>query len=199
MVKMVEVIVADRDGRIIKRVVVNEDVFNYVLEKTRESFDMATAWFLRIMGAIFSPVVAGGNLSVTFTDTNGTSRTQGLKINMGSTINDFFNTGYCNNRLWIGYGSSNTPPTRTDYKLNNKLGEGIASITVDETQGTITISASFTMPADTTVYEVGLEWEACVYSAGGCGRVLLDRTVFPNGITVSADQILTIVYRFIFP
>jgi len=199
MSKMVEVVVTDRDGRIIKRVAVNEDAFNYVLEKTRESFDMATAWFLRIMRAIFSPATIGSNLNETFTDTSGVSRMQGFKTNMGSSTNNFFNTSSCNNRLWIGYGSSDTPPTRTDYKLNNKLGEGIAGITADETQGTLTISASFTMSEDTTIYEVGLEWEGCVYGIGTCGRVLLDRTVFPNGITVLNGQTITIVYRFIFP
>jgi hypothetical protein len=114
------------------------------------------------------------------------------------TLSDFFNTAYCNNRLWISYGDSTTAPTGSDYKLGNKLAEGLANITADEYQGTLTISASFTMSTDTVVYEVGLEWEATVASYNVCGRVLLDRTVFPNGIAVSAGQTLTVVYRFIF-
>jgi len=203
MVKMVEVIVTDIDGRVVNRVAVNEDLFNYVLEKVKEKpLDLTTVWFLRIMRGIFGSTPASGTWSETFTDTSGTSRTQAIKRNTGSSVGAdevFFNTYYCNNRLWIGYGSSPAAPTRTDYKLGSKLGEGLAGVTADETQGTLTISASFTMSVDTTIYEVGLEWEACVTGYNGCGRVLLDRTVFPNGIAVSANQTLTIVYRFIFP
>ena len=199
MVKMVEVIVRDPDGRVVKRVAVNEDLFNYVLEKSKENnLDMATVWFLRLMRGIFGATTVGGSWTETFTDTSGTGRTQYIKVT-ASTYALFFNTNLCNNRLWIGYGNNSIPPTRTDYKLGSKLGEGLAGITIDETQGILTISASFTMGADTVIYEVGLEWEACVSSYYICGRVLLDRTVFPNGIAVSAGQTITIVYRFFFP
>jgi hypothetical protein len=196
---MVEVIVTDRSGKIIKRVAVNEDLFNYVLERSRYSMDLTTAWFLRILRALFAATGAGGNLSASFTDLYGTSRSQNIKGNMGTINYYLLNTYSCNNMLWISYGNSSTAPTRTDYKLGNKLGEGVTGVTVDETQATLTISASFTMSADTTIYEVGLEWEACVATYPTCGRLLLDRTVFPNGITVSAGQTLTVVYRFLFP
>jgi len=207
MVKMVEVIVRDPDGGVVKRVAVNEDLFNEVLKRTVEknNNDMTTVWFLRILLAIFGPTTRGGITNASYTDTGGTARTQNFKTVMypvGSStpsLSDFFNTAYCNNRLWIGYGSGSAPPTRSDYKLVSKIGEGVAGVTADEAQGTLTISASFTMSADTVVYEVGLEWEACVTSYNGCGRVLLDRTVFPNGIAVSANQTITIVYRFLFP
>jgi hypothetical protein len=196
---MVEVIVTDRDGKVVNRVAVNEDLFNYVLEKTRENpLDLATAWFIRILRGIFGPVNVGGSWSETFIDAGGTSRTQVIKGNV-STYVIFYNTGYCNSRLWISYGSSSTPPTRTDYKLGSKIADGIAGVTADETQATLTISGSFTMSTDTVIYEVGLEWEACISGYNTCGRVLLDRTVFPNGITVLAGQAITVVYRFLFP
>jgi len=199
MVKMVEVIVTDIDGRVVSRVAVNEDLFNYVLERARERpLDLTTVWFLRIVRGLFGATPGGGNWSETFTDTGGTSRTQYIKSNVGGN-SIFFNTYGCNNRLWIGYGSSSASPTRTDYKLGSKLGEGVAGVTADETQATVTISASFTMGADTTIYEVGLEWEATVAGYDTCGRVLLDRTVFPDGILVKAGQTITIVYRFFFP
>jgi hypothetical protein len=207
MVKMVEVIVRDPDGRVVKRVAHNEDLFNEVLRRVREGKDndMVTVWFMRILFATLAPVSAGGSSSTTYTDTGGTTRTQNFKRPMfdysqtSPNLPDFFNTGFCNNRLWIGCGSSSTAPTRSDYKLGSKLAEGLAGVTLDETQATLTISASFTMSADTVVYEVGLEWEGTVASYNVCGRVLLDRTVFPNGIAVSAGQTLTVVYRFIFP
>jgi hypothetical protein len=196
---MVEVIVTDRDGRVLNRVTVNEDLFNHVLERVKENpLDLATVWFLRIMRGIFGPTTAKSSWSESFTDTSGASRTQSFKNDVGS-INIFFGTNACNNRLWIGYGSDSTTPTRTDFKLKSKLNEGLAGISIDENQGTLTISASFTLTTNTTIYEVGLEWEGVVASYNTCGRILLDRTVFPNGITVSADQTITIVYRFIFP
>jgi hypothetical protein len=207
MVKMVEVIVRDRDGRVVNRVAVNEDLFNEVLKRTAEknNNDMATAWFLRILRALFEPASTGGSIWASYTDAGGTARSQSFKAVMYSyyrtspDLYNFFNLGYCDNRLWISYGGSPTAPTRTDYKLGNKLGEGLAGITVNEGQGTLTISASFTMGDDITIYEVGLEWEATVTGYSGCGRVLLDRTVFPNGILVKANQTITIVYRFLFP
>jgi hypothetical protein len=207
MVKMVEVVVRDPDGRVVRRVAVNEGLFNEVLRRRigGNNGDMATAWFLRILLAIFGPTTQRGITSASYTDTSGTARTQNFKMVMYSysttipDLSDFFNTGYCNNRLWVGYGVSSAAPTRADYRLGNKLGEGLAGVTADEAQGTLTISASFTMSADTVVYEVGLEWEGAVASAGTCGRVLLDRTVIPGGVVVGAGQTLTVVYRFIFP
>jgi hypothetical protein len=199
MVKMVEVIVTDRDGRVVNRVAVNEDLFNYVLERVRENqLDLATLWFLRIMRGIFGATPATGSWYESFTDIGGTSRSQAIKGNVGGNVM-FFNTYGCANRLWISYGSSSTPPTRTDFRLGSKLGEGVAGVTADERQGTVTLSASFTMSTDTTIYEVGLEWEGTVHSTAVCGRVLLDRTVFPDGILVRAGQTITVVYRFFFP
>jgi hypothetical protein len=204
---MVEVIVRDPDGKVVKRVAVNEELFNEVLRRRAEKngSDMSTAWFLRILLAVFGPAVVGGTTSASYVDTTGASRTQDFKKPMyaaGVTFPALFcflNTGYCNNRLWIGYGSSGATPTRTDYKLGSKIAEGLAGVTADEVQGTLTISASFTFSADTIVYEVGLEWEGTVAGCSTCGRVLLDRTVFPGGISVKAGQTMAVVYRFIFP
>jgi hypothetical protein len=198
---MVEVIVTDRDGGVVKRIAVNEELFNYVLEKTRENpLDLATVWFMRIMRGVFGPTPVSGSWSETFVDTSGTSRTQNLKRDTGAASPGdyiFFNTNSCSNRLWIGYGSSSVDPTRSDYRLGSKTAEGVAGVVADEIQGTLTISASFTMGTDTVVYEVGLEWEGCVASNATCGRFLIDRTVFPGGLTVAAGQTLTVVYRFV--
>jgi hypothetical protein len=199
MVKMVELIVTDADGRVLNRVAVNEDLFKEVLKRVRERpHDLATAWYLRILGAIFNATTALGSVTASYVDTTGTSRTQTFKTGLGgSTL--FFNTGACNNRLFIVYGNSSTAPTRSDYRLGNELGEGVAGVTVDEDAGILTISGSFTFATGTVIYEVGLEWEATVSGANVCGRVLLDRTVIPGGIAVAAGQTLTVVYRFIFP
>ena len=194
--KMVEVIVKDPDGKIVNRVAVNEDLFWEYVRRIRASPDRGTRWGVRILEAVFAPAGAGGSTTFTATDTSGTSRTQNIKASV-STYTSFFNTNYCANRLWIGYGTDATPPSPGDYKLGNKIAEGLAGVTGDDLQGTVTISASFTMTADTTIYEIGMEWEGCVSSYNVCGRFLIDRTVFPGGLVVKAGQTLTVIYRFV--
>jgi len=204
---MLEVVVRNPDGSVVRRVAVNEDLFDELLRRSNDGdgADMGTTWFFRIFQALFAYVLPGTRSSASFVDTGGNSRTQGFKDVMypyyatGPDLSNFFNTGRCANRLWIGYGGSSVSPTRSDYRLGNKLNEGIASITVNEDAGVITISVSFTVSVDTTIYEVGLEWEGTVSSYNVCGRVLLDRTVFPGGILVSAGQTVTFAYRLIFP
>jgi hypothetical protein len=194
---MVEVVVTDRDGRVVKRVAYNDDLFWEYVKRIKANPDRGTRWGVRILEAVFAPAGVGGSTSFTATDTGGTSRTQSIKTNVGSTYYSFFNTYVCANRLWVGYGTDPTPPSPTDYKLGNKIAEGLAGVTGDDLQGTVTISASFTMTADTTIYEVGLEWEGCVASCNVCGRFLIDRTVFPGGLLVKAGQTLTVIYRFV--
>jgi len=190
---MVELVVRDASGRVARRVAANERLFRrYVRAAPRGA--MATRWFLRLLGALFAPTGVAGSASFTFVDTGGTSRTQNTKLSAG-TAAVFVNTAACANKLWIGYGTGTASPTRDDYKLQSKVGEAVAAVSADETWGTLTLSASFTVTGDITVYEVGLEWEGCVSSYNVCGRILLDRTVFPGGIAVKAGQTLTIVYR----
>jgi hypothetical protein len=207
LVKVLEVTVRNPDGIVVRRIALNEDLFDELLRRMngKDGIDMGTVWFFRILQALFALTPSGIRSSASYVDTGGVSRTQNFKDVMypyGTTspdLSNFFNTGRCANRLWIGYGSSSVSPTRTNFRLGNKLDEGLASITVNESLGVITLSVSFTVGSDTTIYEVGLEWEATVSSFNVCGRVLLDRTVFPDGIFVGAGQTVTFVYRFIFP
>ena len=197
--KAVEVVVKDKDGSVVYRTGYNLDLYEEYLK--RNTNDLPTLWIMRLFTALFTPLLTGTSVTFSFTDTAGTARTQGAKRPTGTdaTADALFNNMYsCNNRLWISYGSSSAPPSRTDYKLGSKLGEGVATITVDETACIITLSVSFTITTSITVYEVGLEWEKTISSYNICGRLLIDRTVFPEGITVQAGQTLTIIYRFIF-
>ena len=194
--KMVEVLVTDRDGRVVNRVAVNEDLFSEHLRRQRsDSTDLFTRWVLRMLFAIFEPVAVLGYNKFTVVDTGGTSRSQQMKLNITASM--FFTTNNCNNRLWITYGTGTTPPTRNDYRLASIAGEGLAGVTLDEEDGTITISGSFMFTTSFTVYEVGLEWEGCVQSNNVCARILMDRTVFPGGVTIPAGGTLSVVYRFI--
>jgi hypothetical protein len=197
---MIEVVVTDRDGRVVKRVAVNEDLFWEYVKRIMANPDRGTRWGVRLLEAIFAPAGIGGTTTFTAVDIGGTSRTQNIKyhyIFAPERAFTFFHTFYCPNRLWISYGTDPTPPSPTDYKLGSKIAEGLAIATGDDRQGTVTISASFTMTADTTIYEIGLEWEGTVASHNVCGRFLIDRTVFPDGLTVKAGQTLTVIYRFV--
>jgi hypothetical protein len=193
---MVELLVKDNDGRIVNRVAVNEKMFNRYIKKmnSKESMDYSTRWFIRLIYKIFEPVSSSGSNYVTWTDITGTSRTAFIKAKISA--DELWTTYSCNFRMWISVGTSSTAPTRDDFKLGNKIAEGIASISVDETNGIITLSASFSFTSDTTIYEVGLDLEAAIGGQSVCGRVLFDRTVISNGIIVPAGQTLSVVYKF---
>jgi hypothetical protein len=192
--------VRDPDGTLVKRVAVNEDLLKEYIERRRgsgEAEDLSTLWFLRFLAALFTPSDAGVSVAFSFTDESGTSRIQPVKGSLGS-FSIFLSTSSCLNKMVIAIGTGTTSPTRTDYRLVNKINEAYATISVDETGFTITLSAAFTFNADTVIYEVGLLWAGCVSSYNVCGRFLVDRTVFPNGISVLAGQTLSIAYVFSF-
>jgi hypothetical protein len=199
MLKMVEAKVIDKDGRVVKRITMGEKEFNEYVEKMRKKNDndLTTLWFFRFMAALLNPIDRGSSSSFSFTDTSGTNRSQNVKGNFsGQTI--FFDTYYCENKPYIGVGTSSTSPTRSDYKLGNKVAEAVASRYVDETAFIITLTAGFVFSSDTVIYEVGLEWAGCVAYSNVCGRFLVDRTVFPDGISVPEGQTLAITYKFTF-
>jgi hypothetical protein len=190
--------VRNPDGTLAKRVAVNEDLLKEYLERRKESDeaeDLTTLWFLRFLASLFTPADVGTGTSFGFTDEGGTSRSQATKGPFGSYVS-FINTQYCANKMVIAVGTGTASPTRTDYKLGNKIAEAYATISTDETGCTITLSAAFTFNADTVIYEVGLLWAGCVSSYNISGRFLVDRTVFPDGISVAAGQTLSIAYVF---
>jgi hypothetical protein len=187
---MVIVEVRDQDGKVVKRVTANEELFKVATKLARESEDdLLTLWIYRILKGLLTPAVTGQSISDIFVDTGGASRTGYLKLAV--TTNLFNTTYYGPNRLWISYGNSSVAPTRTDYKLGNKLGEAVATMTYDESARIMTFTAGWTLTEDATIYEVGLEWELYL---GAQTRILVDRTVFPDGITALAGQTLTITY-----
>jgi hypothetical protein len=196
---MVVVEVRDPDGTLVRRVTANEEQFALAVKLAREvADDLLTLWIFRIIRGLLAPVDTLKSWAETFTDTTGTARTQYTKVSMGA-IAVFNNTIYCANRPWISYGSSSAAPTRTDFRLGSKLGEAVASISINEGARMITLTIGWTLAANTVVYEVGLEWEMCVAGCATCGRVLIDRTVFPDGITVRAGQTMTVTYVITVP
>ena len=195
-----EVLVLDGD-RVVRRVAVNEDLREeYVRRRANGNGDMVTLWFFRVVAAIFEPVVAGTNgTPFSFADVTGTSRSIRTKTATGTSVPGdevIWNTfGSAHNRFWISVGLVDVPPTPMDFKIGYKVAEVLATRHVDESAMTITLSGGITFTSDTTIYEVGLEWECNVSGATTPGRVLVDRTVFPDGIPVPAGRTLAVVYR----
>ena len=70
MVRMLELKVIDQHGRIVRRVAVDEDLFNLVLRRKR---DLGTIWFGRFLVGIFKATAKGGVLKQYFTTRAGTS------------------------------------------------------------------------------------------------------------------------------
>jgi hypothetical protein len=187
---MVIVEVRNPDGTLVRRVTANEEAFKVATKLARESGDdLLTLWIYRIIKGLLTPAFTNQFITETLVDTGGASRAANIKGNF--SVNIFNTTFYGPNRPWISYGNSSVAPTRTDYKLGNKLGDAPATMTYDESARIMTFTAGWTLTSDVTVYEVGLEWE--LYPSTQT-RILVDRTVFPDGITALAGQTLTITY-----
>lgn len=195
-----EILVLDGDA-VVRRIAVNEDLREeYIKRRTDGNGDMVTLWFFRVVAAIFEPIPAGVHgPPFPFIDITGSSRSIRVKTAAGASVpahEIIWNTsGAANNRFWISVGNSNTPPSPSDFKLGNKIAEVIATRHVDESIRTITLSGAITFTSDVVIYEVGLEWECNVGGATTPGRILIDRTVFPDGIPVQANKTLSVVYR----
>jgi hypothetical protein len=198
-----EIEICAKDKAKDKCVVIGKDLFDEALkirQKMVERGDLRTRWWVRFIGAMFAPVSATGDASFTFTDIDGTSRTQYVKRNTGTTSTyDYiiFNTVYCSNRFIISVGGGTTPPTIDDYKLVSKIAEALPSHTLDDVSGIVTLTAGFTFLSDTVINEVGLEWECTVSGLTTCGRFLVDRTLLSSPFTAPAGVPITVTYRIL--
>ena len=192
-IHMVEICIKD------KCIEIGKDLFEKALEIRKEMEkrgDLRTRWFIRFMAGLFTGIGKTGTASFSFTDTTGTSRTQGIKSNFGSS-SSFLNAGNCENRLYIALGTSSTPSTIDDYKLGSKFAEAVSSIVVDDANGIIRLYATFTFSTDVTINEVGLEWSGTVSSYDICGRFLVDRTVLPSPVSVPANTPTLVTYKIL--
>jgi hypothetical protein len=197
-----EIRVLDGDT-VVRRIAFNEDLREeYIKRRTNNNGDMVTLWFFRVIAAVFEPVPAGVHgTPFPFIDITGTSRSIRAKSAAGTSVpadEIIWNTsGAAHNRFWISVGTSNTPPSPSDFRLGNKIAEVLATRHVDESIRTITLSGAITFPTDVVIYEVGLEWECNVSGATTPGRILIDRTVDPEGMPVPAGKTLSVVYRIV--
>jgi hypothetical protein len=194
-----ELIILDGD-RVVRRIAVNEDLREeYLRRRANDNGDMVTLWFFRVVAAIFEPVLASlHGPPFLFIDMTGTSRSIRAKTATGTIVpahEIIWNTsGAAHNRFWISVGTDSTPSSPSDFRLGNKIAEVLATRYIDESIRTITLSGAITFTIDTVIREVGLEWECNVAGATTPGRMLIDRTVFPEGIPIQANKTLSVVY-----
>jgi hypothetical protein len=187
--KEIIVTVRRKDGRVeVRRVVVDEKVGG------GSGGDLVTLWAFRLICCIFSVAPRGTTVSFSFTDLSGASYTQRC---IGTSSYDFLGTGCGERAPYIGFGSSSTPPSRTDYRLGFELARVRGSHYVDESAFSCSVVGSWSPTSDVTVCEVGLFMLVCTDN-GDARFVLFDRTVLDPCVSVSAGETISVVYTFRF-
>ena len=183
-------------GKILLRRSVGEDLLErYIMLKKQG--DMGTNNLGRFLQALFTPKAKGATLAVTLYDTSNTARS--ISITNYHTYSMFNNTNYADLPVRIKCGTSNTPPSKTDYNLKGTIiGDTLASASWTDGRDSVDVVASFSWTEDKTVYEMGLFMTMCYSTASPytC-EIMLDRTVFPDGITVPAGKTLILIYRIV--
>jgi hypothetical protein len=193
---MVEVTVVDSNGRVIDKREINRDLFEEYIRREEANGDLTTRWFIRMLFYLFKYTTKSGSETASVVDTDGSARSVVLKGVLGSIV-VFNNIQHGDMGFYIGVGNGTASPTRDDYRLASKVADAYASASVDENAGTITLSASFTFGTDQTITEISLEWLViCGTTTAVNARVLCDRTVLSQPVTVPAGATLSVAYRF---
>ena len=118
-------------------------------------------------------------------------------------MNRLGETGDVFNFCFVGTG--NTPPAFTDTALANKIATNSASISGNPTATTVfpyTSTSTFNYPFALgevvgNISEVGTGWRISESNYGLASRALiLDQNGLPTTITVLADEILQVQYKF---
>jgi hypothetical protein len=161
--------------------------------------DLFTNWILRMFYALFAYARQYGSVSFRARDDTGVERVFDLKSAFGCepeyTVDHIFNTVYCLQFVRVRYGTSSTPPSRTDFRLLSEIYvDSNPRLILDEGGGRVVVESTVSFGADTTICEVGLSLAMTVARCDVCGEVLLDRTVFPRCRDVPANTPYTVRY-----
>ena len=172
MIKIGKTVIAevrDEEGNVIYRAVEGSET------ECKEN-DLVNRNLIRVMLSVFTPDM------VPLYNTTGDTVLAGLRT-------QHYHSPFGR----IKVGDSDITPSRSDLNLKgNVLGDGGVSATVNETEGFLILSTSFSWASDTVVKEVGL------FIRMNWLDYLMDRTVFSPPITVPAGKVLSIAYRFSF-
>ena len=176
---------------------IGEELFNKYLEERKRSLknDLGTDWFGRFLAALFNYTAKGASEYPSLTDDSGTARSIYIKRSVSTLI---FNTSYyADVGCLIGIGTGSAAPSKTDYALANEVARQTATGDYADGSDYVVVSATFTLTADTDIYEVGL-FLRMTYTTSSpyvCD-VLLDRTVLDSPVTFPADTPMLVAYKF---
>jgi hypothetical protein len=160
--------------------------------------DLGTDVWGKFLGSLLSYIASGGTRSVVLTAEDGTNQTIRTANAIGGYL--YFNcTYYCSLSSLIKLGTSNTPPARSQFKLQGTvLATLTPNVSYDPDTGMLQVTASWTATSNVTVYEIGLFLEMMnSVSSPYKWNFMLDRTVIAEGIPVNAGQTLAVGYQLI--
>ena len=170
--------------------------------------DMITKNFKQII-AVMLPTKGSPNYGlIPITDLNGNTKYLGANYSIN------YPSGYANtvridalDNPGIQVGSGSTAPTENNYHLESRITSGMSASTPTLTQGldengnpyvTILFTLTNTSSANITISEVGYVQQVAMANTlgGSCsyGRVMFDRTVLSNPVTVPANGNAAIEY-----
>lgn len=155
--------------------------------------DLVLDNFASFMELLLVPVAYQGKKSVSMIDTTGTQRT--VIVGYDGNCWDFCQYAPREYRILIGFGK--TPPTPSDYTLEDVKGGAVAEIYDIEKTDTyirVTLVAGVQSGDTGTIWEVGLELRCT--SEGGSKYFLLCRDVLDTGIDVRAGEYVMVYYTF---
>jgi len=179
----VKVVGYTRDGKIKK-----------VIEKEGDLVLDNFAYFLRL---IFVPIDYGGTYQETeLIDVTGTKRT--VIAGASAYCWDYCNYSVKEFNVEVGFGT--TPPSNSDYTLENPQGRARAEIYSLETLSDrirIVLRGSVSVASSGTVWEVGLSLR-CTDNTGSAKRFLLCRDVLSEGLEVVAGEYVAVYYTIEF-
>ena len=144
------------------------------------------------MTAFLVNIAKATSYSISFTTVTGSGYTQ--TVLYGGRSTEALATGCGDHFTYIGLGSGSTPASESDYKLESEITTIKADVVVNEPTYEIRASVSYTPTTDVTICEVGLYISACD-SGGVLRRILVDRTVLPECITVTGGTTISVLYK----
>jgi hypothetical protein len=123
------------------------------------------------------------------TDVNGTSRS------IPTTGNDTW-TASTTTRTEIGIGSGTAGFSQSDTTLGSLISrDNVSNQTLDKGNRLIRMSASASISSSTTVAETGLFWNGVIDTGTNRFRMLWERTVLDNSISVASGDTVSTTYE----
>jgi hypothetical protein len=187
--KELVVTVRRRDGRV--------ETYRVAVDKAGDGGhdgDLVTTWAFRLISCFFMDTPRSTWHGISFTDLGGTGRSN---LCVGDIGGIFLGNNCVDRAPYIGFGSSNIAPSRSDYKLVSELVKVRGSRIADESVFEIRIVGSWSPTSDVSVCEVGLYMLVC--DSGNVARyVLFDRSVLDPCVSVTAGDTISVTYAFRF-